>query len=82
MPELYVNQRRSPYGTIGAAIKHFREKNKLTQAQLAKKVGVGQACLSHYEHDRTTPSVKVLQKLSRELGVAMNLLAEHRYTFL
>jgi transcriptional regulator with XRE-family HTH domain len=82
VPELYQNIRKSPYGTIGGAIRHFREKNKLTQAQLAKKVGVGQAAISHYESSRATPSVKVLQKLSRELGVSLSLLAEHRYTFL
>ena len=73
---------KRPYTTIGGAIKHYRKKNKLTQEKLAEKLDLCQASIAHYESGRATPSLKVIQKMSRELGVPVQLLVEHRYTFL
>ncbi len=71
-----MHPQRSPHNSIGKAIKYYREKNKLTQIQLAKKTGVCQGSISLYESDRATPSVKVVQKLSRELGVPSQMLID------
>lgn len=79
---IYMTSQRTPHHSIGKAIKHYREKNRLTQTQLAKKIGACQGSISLYESDRATPSVKVIQRLCRELGVPSQMLIEQRWTVL
>lgn len=55
-------------------IKMYRLKRNLTQDELAKKIGISRATLSKYEHDNINPSLSVLQKISRALGVSTSAL--------
>ena len=70
--------KRSPYGTIGGAIKHFRKKLKLSQSKLASNIGVSQPAIAHYESGHRIPPVKVIQKLAEELHCPIQLLVSHR----
>lgn len=78
MTTLDPSAKRHPYGTLGQAIKHFRKKNKLSQAKLGEKIGVCQAAIAHYESGHRTPPIKVIQKLSEELQCPIQLLASHK----
>jgi HTH-type transcriptional regulator, competence development regulator len=57
--------------TLGQRIKELRRQRRLTQRQLAEKVGVDYTYLSKIENDRLehTPSIKTLQDLARALEV-------------
>ncbi len=59
-------------------IKHWREKRKLTQKELAKKMGLdetkGQVYISRWETGSTSPSIQSLVKLSEILNVKIDKL--------
>lgn len=74
--------RKTPFDSIGSAIKHYRLRSKLSQQQLATKLGVCQASVSHYEYNRVCPPLKIIQKLSRELNVPIQLLCSHSWKVL
>lgn len=52
----------------GYLVKHMREKAGMNQSQLAKKIGISQSHLSEIENGTKNPSIKVLEKLTEELG--------------
>ncbi len=54
---------------IGNRIKKFREQLGITQAELAKKIGVGATTIANYETAYSTPSIAKLKKLAAALGV-------------
>ncbi|OJV91584.1 MAG: hypothetical protein BGO39_20625 [Chloroflexi bacterium 54-19] len=56
---------------LGERLKELRREHKLTQRQLADKIGVDFTYLSKIENDRLehTPSIKTLQDLARVLEV-------------
>lgn len=53
------------------AIKVYRTRAGLTQAQLADRCGIAQAEISRYEHGVHAPSAATLQKLGNALGVSV-----------
>ncbi|MGM9603752.1 MAG: helix-turn-helix domain-containing protein [Faecousia sp.] len=55
----------------GPAIKRFREDRKLTQAQLAEKVGVSDKAVSKWETGKGLPDISLVEPLSRALGVSV-----------
>lgn len=61
---------------LGIRIKEQREKNKLSQKELAAKVGISMPALSNYEKGIKTPSVDNLIKLSVELNTTPNELLQ------
>lgn len=70
--------RRTPYGTIGQTIRHFRKKNKLSQAKLAERIGCSQSSIAQYETDYITPPLKTLQKLALEFNAPVQLFCKAR----
>lgn len=75
--------------TVGAAIAEIRRKLRLTQAEMAKRLGVERSTVSQYEINRSVPSPLVLIKLdqiagqhgcSGEKAVVEGLLREHFQT--
>lgn len=54
--------------TIGERIKERRKSLKMTQAQVAKGVGVSHVALSQWERDETSPSGENLYALAKVLG--------------
>ena len=55
-------------------IRGLRRQKRLTQAQLASKIGVNKSIISAYENQERLPSVAVLIKLSYEFNVSIEYL--------
>lgn len=55
-------------------VKRFRMMKKLTQQELAERVGVNKSIISAYENQQRLPSIDMLVKLSYEFNVSMEVL--------
>lgn len=62
---------------IGQKLKEVRKKMKLTQQELADKIGISRPYYADVEMGRYSPSVKVLTKLSLLLKLDLNFLKEN-----
>ena len=58
----------------GAAIKELREKNKLTQAELAEKLCVSDKTISKWERGESSPDISVLVEIADLFGVSLDYL--------
>lgn len=54
---------------LGRNIRRLRRKDKLTQEQLAEKVKVTPKYIQYIESAKRIPSLKLLYKIARVLGV-------------
>lgn len=59
---------------LGKRLRIVRERLGLLQHQLAKKSGLTEAAISHFETGRRIPSAKNLIKLAGSLGVSIDYL--------
>ena len=55
-------------------LRALREARKLTQLQVANRVGVSKTMISAYETASKAPSIEVLIRLSRLYGVSVDYL--------
>ena len=55
----------------GTTIKQLREGRKMTQAELAEKIGVSSKTVSKWETAKGLPDISLLQPLSQALGVCV-----------
>ena len=55
----------------GTTIKELREKRKLTQAELAEKIGVSSKTVSKWETAKGLPDISLLQPLAGALGISV-----------
>lgn len=55
-------------------LKNLREKNKLTQEEMAQKVNVTRQAVSRWETGETQPNPEMLKVLSKEFDVSINTL--------
>lgn len=55
----------------GATIKRLREGKKLTQAELAEKIGVSDKAVSKWETAKGLPDIALIQPLAKALGVSV-----------
>ena len=55
-------------------LKEIRENRKLTQKELAIKIGVKSYIISNWEQGRTEPDLKALEDLSKALNVTTDYL--------
>ena len=55
----------------GATIKQLRESRKLTQAELAEKIGVSNKTVSKWETAKGLPDISLLKPLSQALGISL-----------
>lgn len=74
LAQLICVQTNKHYSPIRAA----RQKNRLTQTQLAKAVNVSQAQISNYENGVSTPPKETLRRIADILGVEPDALADSR----
>ena len=58
-------------------LRNLREKNHLTQEQMAKRIGVTRQAVSRWETGMTQPNPELLKVLSREFRVSINTLLAH-----
>lgn len=59
---------------LGNNIRIFRQKNKLTQLDLAKFLNVTQNTISNWENSVSKPTVDQVEKICREYKVSLNEL--------
>ena len=55
----------------GATIKELRESRKLTQTELAEKLGVSNKTISKWETAKGLPDISLLQPLAQALGISV-----------
>lgn len=58
----------------GAVIKELREKNNLTQAELAERLNVSDKTISKWETAKGYPDITLLEPLAKSLGVSVTEL--------
>lgn len=58
----------------GAVIKELREKNHMTQAELAERLGVSDKAISKWETAKGYPDISLLEPLASVLGVSITEL--------
>jgi transcriptional regulator with XRE-family HTH domain len=54
---------------IGTQVRRARERELLTQEELASRAGIGAATLNRIEKDRVEPHFRTIRKIARALGV-------------
>ena len=59
---------------IAEKIKMLREKNKLTQTELAKSLGISRSAVNAYEQGISTPSTQYVVELAQLFGVSTDHL--------
>ena len=64
---------------LGNRIRELRTSKKLSQAQLADRLGVSNAMVSAYELSTRLPSFEVLKKLAKVLGVSTDFLLNMKH---
>ena len=55
----------------GSTIKQLRERRNLTQAELAKRIGVSSKTVSKWETAKGLPDISLLQPLAQALGISV-----------
>ena len=58
----------------GAVIKELREKNRMTQLQLAEKLGVTDKSISKWERFRGLPDITLLEPIADAFGISVTEL--------
>ncbi|MCR5267835.1 MAG: helix-turn-helix domain-containing protein [Lachnospiraceae bacterium] len=58
----------------GAVIRELREKNKLTQLQLAQKLGVSDKTVSKWETGKGYPDITLLEPIAKAFGISVTEL--------
>ncbi len=59
---------------IGKFIAECRKKKKMTQQELADKLGITDKAISKWENGRCMPDISLLEALTEELGITINEL--------
>jgi DNA-binding XRE family transcriptional regulator len=60
--------------SLGNKIKEAREKAKISQDSLAKKVDITVSTIYKIETDKTNPSFQVVDKIAKALGISLDSL--------
>ena len=55
----------------GTTIKQLREKQRITQTELAEKIGVSSKTVSKWETGKGLPDISLLQPLAQALGISV-----------
>lgn len=55
----------------GSTIKQLRETRNLTQAELAKRIGISSKTVSKWETSKGLPDISLLQPLAQALGISV-----------
>ena len=60
-------------GSIGAAIKHYRQQAGISQAELAERSGLHRPYLSNLERGKETEQLRRLIRVLKQLGLRMTI---------
>lgn len=69
---LLSNKKVTLMNTLGEKLRLLRMIKNITQAQLAKELGIGVNSVNRYENNVRIPKEKVLKKLSEYYGVSID----------
>ncbi|TGE35840.1 XRE family transcriptional regulator [Desulfosporosinus fructosivorans] len=64
---------------IGRNITRYRRSKKLTQAELAKTIGMSKGYLAAIEEGRERPRIKTLARIAECLDVELEVLLREKY---
>jgi transcriptional regulator with XRE-family HTH domain len=56
---------------MGEKIRQFRKRKNLTQAELARRLGVDRSTINKIENGKIRPSLALLERIAHELGVSV-----------
>lgn len=74
-----MNEKRScGKKTTGNLIREIRHIHKLTQQDLAQKLGVGRTTIVGYEKGTITPSAQVMNKLHEEFNIPFDFFISNK----
>ncbi|WP_135553047.1 helix-turn-helix domain-containing protein [Paenibacillus cymbidii] len=59
---------------FGSRIAYLRETRQMTQEELANRIGITRASLSHYENDRREPDIETMRAIASFFRVNVNYL--------
>ena len=59
------------YKILSKTLKHLRMKNKLTQADVAYKMGIGASTVSSHENGRSIPEIYIIYAYCRVYKITM-----------
>ena len=74
MPRAKTKMETKTPGSFGYQLMKYRKLKELTQADLAREVGVSQRVISYYENESSHPPSTILIKLTEILGVSSDIL--------
>nr|DAS27074.1 MAG TPA: helix-turn-helix domain protein [Caudoviricetes sp.] len=73
-PERVVAEDRAYAFFTGQIIEEARKKAKMTQAELAEKIGTNKSYISRVETGRTEPKVSTFYRIASALGLSVELI--------
>lgn len=62
--------------SFGNRIVSIRKKQKVSQSELALKIGVHPNVLGRYERDEALPSIEIASKIAKALDISLDYLSE------
>ena len=60
--------------TFGQNLKAIRKRMKLTQTEMAERIGISQSYLADIEHNRKNISLAVVLRMAKGLNISVNKL--------
>ena len=73
-PERTATEDRAYAFFTGQIIEEARKKAKMTQAELAEKIGTNKSYISRVETGRTEPKVSTFYRIASALGLSVQLM--------
>lgn len=67
---------KATFAKLGPNIQRLRLRKGYTQKQLAYKLGITRVYMGYIEQGRENPSLSLMVKIAKELGVKMNDLVQ------
>ena len=59
---------------LGKRIQRLRKETGMTQEEFAEKINISRTHIGHIEQGRKTPSIKLMEKISKALKIRMSEL--------
>lgn len=75
------NKEKHENKSFADIIRELRVQNKLTQKELADKIGVSDRTISKWEKGSSVPDLVCLTNICKELGVSPSLMINYKYSF-
>jgi len=73
-----TNSMSDNLATLGDRIRRARTELRLSQEELANRVGVRQSAISAFETGEKTPRIETLQRLAVALGISTAVLLDSK----